>query len=321
MSTRIEVTPASLITHYLTAQRDAIATTEPGVRAGDADAIHDMRVATRRLRATLRTFRPLFDRARTDPLRAELRWLARLLGDARDGDVLAERLGAAIAAEPPELVIGPVAARVRNRLAADAAQAAQRLAAGLDSDRFAALRRELDAWSRVAVVAGAAGPEPAGRRRLRRRARWALRRADHRLDVAEPTPTPTPATNGENRASGKDSTPGPNDNDRRLHEARKAYKAARYAAEAVEPLGGPPAGKLIKRLKRLQDVLGEHQDTLVARDLLRDHGMRAYGEGDNAFTYGLLHARQRARGEQALAGVGRARRRAGKRGVRRWLNG
>src|SRR5438874_5710857 len=60
-----------VLSGYLAAQRDAIRDTEAGVRAGDAEAVHDMRVATRRLRRTLRTFRPLLDRGRTAPLRRD----------------------------------------------------------------------------------------------------------------------------------------------------------------------------------------------------------------------------------------------------------
>jgi CHAD domain-containing protein len=98
-----------------------------------------MRVALRRLRATLRAFRPLLDRSGTEPLRAELRWLSDLLGPVRDGDVPAQRLAEAVAAEPPELVIGPVAARIRQRLAATAARARADLVEGISSDRFSSL--------------------------------------------------------------------------------------------------------------------------------------------------------------------------------------
>src|SRR2546423_3425413 len=105
------------ITAYLSQQRDAIRSNDPGVRAGDPDAVHDMRVATRRSRSTLRTFRPLFDPT-VQRLRDELRWLGQALGQVRDGDVMAARLAAALAAQPPELVVGPGADRIPPRLAA-----------------------------------------------------------------------------------------------------------------------------------------------------------------------------------------------------------
>ena len=79
------------------------------MRRDEPDAVHKMRVGTRRLRSTLKTFRPLYDRDTTDRLRAELRWLAESLGHVRDAEVLAARLGRALDAEPDELVLGPVA--------------------------------------------------------------------------------------------------------------------------------------------------------------------------------------------------------------------
>jgi CHAD domain-containing protein len=111
---------------------------------------------------------------------------------------------------------------------------------------------------------------------------------------------------------------GGGDRNARLHHARKGYKRARYAVEAVAPLAGKPARRLAKRLTALQDVLGTHQDSIVTGELLRDYGMRAHLDGDNAFTYGLLHARQHEAGERSLADLADARRRAGRPKLRRW---
>jgi CHAD domain-containing protein len=80
-----------------------------------------------------------------------------------------------------------------------------------------------------------------------------------------------------------------------------------------------PADRLVERLKQLQDVLGDHQDATVTQHLLRQFGLLAYADGENAFSYGLLHARQREAGELILAELPAARRRAGRRKVRRWL--
>jgi CHAD domain-containing protein len=284
---------------YLRAQRQTLLAADPAVRADDPDAVHDMRVATRRLRSTLRTFRPLLDRARTEPLREELRWLAGVLGGVRDGHVMSRRLAAAIDSELPELVVGPVAARLQQRLAARTAEARTQLLAALDSPRYLTL---LDALDEVIDAAAHIDASPA---RLRRRARKALRRADRRMAAA---------------AAATGSRPGAAaTRDERLHEARKAYKRARYAAEAVVPLAGRSARRLAKRLSTVQDVLGSHQDARAAAELLRDYGMRAQLEAENAFTYGLLHARQQCAGGQALEGLPRALRRANRTKLRRWL--
>jgi CHAD domain-containing protein len=70
---------------------------DPGVRLGeDPEDVHWFRVATRKLRSELRTFRPLLGDAQMSSLRAELRWLGGKVGPVRDADVLAERLAATL---------------------------------------------------------------------------------------------------------------------------------------------------------------------------------------------------------------------------------
>ncbi|GAB3825558.1 CHAD domain-containing protein [Dactylosporangium cerinum] len=281
---------------YVAAARDAVVGHDPEVRGGDAEAVHRMRVATRRLRSTLRTFAPLLDASEgdLDRLHDEVKWLTGLLGEVRDGDVMAQRLADLLAAEPVELVIGPVPARIAQRLAASTEDARRRLIAELDGQRYITLLNDLDAL--VATVGGAGR---VGKREVRHLARRAVRRADRRLTAAAGAGAQT---------------------DERLHEARKAYKRARYAAELATPIAGPPAAKLADRITDLQDVLGAHQDAIVTAELLRTYGLRAFAEGENAFTYGLLHARQAEHGRAALAALPRARRRAGRAKVRRWLS-
>lgn len=279
---------AGAVVAYLRQQREALTTNEPGVRDGDETAVHDMRVAIRRTRSTLRSFRGMWHRERVDALRRELKWLADRLGPVRDGQVMAARLTDAVRAEPRQLVVGPVEARIRQHLTHDTSDALERVRAALDSDRYPALLAELDA------VIEAAADRSGGW--VRKRVRAALGRADRLLDGAD--------------------APDPHERDTRLHEARKAYKRARYAAE---PFDRKSARRLAKRLKALQDVLGVHQDTVVTRTVLRDLGMRSFREGGNAFTYGLLHARQQVAGEEALADLPAAARRARRGKLRRWL--
>lgn len=70
------------------------------VRRDVDDSVHQMRVTVRRLRSVLATFRPLYDRDRTEPLRAELIWLGALLGEARDAEVMRDRIGSLAGARP-----------------------------------------------------------------------------------------------------------------------------------------------------------------------------------------------------------------------------
>jgi CHAD domain-containing protein len=87
--------------------------------------------------------------------------------------------------------------------------------------------------------------------------------------------------------------------DRALHETRKAAKRLRYATEAVQPTLGKPAARLRKRLKPVQDLLGEHQDAAVSRPVLRELAEQAHLDGGNGFTYGLVYAAEVARAERA----------------------
>ncbi|MDT4995890.1 MAG: hypothetical protein QOH97_5782 [Actinoplanes sp.] len=189
--------------------------------------MHDIRVATRRLRSILRAFRPLLERERTEPLRDELHSLAERLGEVRDEDVMAQRLTAAMHAEPPELVLGPVAAQIQSQLVAHSARARVALVEALDSDRYQWL---------LTHSAALTAPLPSGvpKKRLRRLARKAVRRADARLAAAD-------------RAD-------PDQRDTRLPAARRAYQRARYAAEALRPVGRPSGRRASPREAR-QDPL------------------------------------------------------------------
>ncbi|MFE9203736.1 CHAD domain-containing protein [Micromonospora sp. NPDC007230] len=287
---------AAPVLDHAAAQRDALIGNHPGARSGAEDAVHDMRVAVRRLRSTLRTFRGLWDRRESELVRGELRWLGGQLGPVRDTQVMAARLADAVHAEPDELVLGPVAARLAERFAADLATALDELRAALDSDRYAELLRRLDA------LLEAPPARAVDARWVDRRIRRAVRRADERLDRA---------LAAGHRAGGTD--------DIALHEARKAAKAARYAVEVREPAAGKPAARLVARLKDLQDLLGAHQDSTVTREVLRRQALRAYAAGENSFTYGVLHARQAAAADRELPGLLRARDRARRRKIRRWL--
>ncbi|OJF14672.1 CYTH and CHAD domain-containing protein [Couchioplanes caeruleus] len=262
---------------YAREQRDAIEAHDAAVRAGDADGVHKMRVGTRRLRSTLKTFKSSFDPERAEFLKDELKWLADCLGDVRDGQVLQHKLAAASEGFPD------VAARIREKLEADVSRGRQALVEALNSDRYLALLDAMDAL--IDEARPDAGNAP-------RRVRKVLHRADALLDTAV--------------GDGVDAE---------LHDARKKYKQARYAVEVFAPAAGKPGKKLVSALTSLQDVLGAHQDSVVARELLRDVARTA----PDAFEYGVLYARQERIGEETfheLPAVIKSSRR-GK--LRRWL--
>ena len=300
-----EGSAAAVVGAYVRAQRDTIVEYDPRVRRDEPDAVHKMRVATRRLRSTLKTFRPLWDRAATDHLRAELKWLAEVLGKVRDAEVMAARLDRALAELPPEQLVGPVAARLTGGLRAQAAKDHRALVAALNGRRYAALLDELDAL--LAATPTDRGLRPAAAY-VPHRVRRVAAEVDRLLDAAESA-----------RPAGRPAVPGAHDRDSALHEARKAAKQARYAAETAAPVGGPGAAALASAMEDLQELLGDHHDSVVTRQLLRSVGMQAHGAGENGFTYGLLHATEAASASDLEAGLPAARKALHRKKATAWL--
>ncbi|MEU8529640.1 MULTISPECIES: CYTH and CHAD domain-containing protein [Streptomyces] len=266
-------TAGAAVLAYVRRQRDALVALDPAVRRDLPDSVHQMRVACRRLRSALKTYRKVLDRTATDPVRDELKWLAGELGHARDQEVLVARLRGHLDDTPRPLLLGPLRNRLRIWDAARSGDARRRSLAALDSPRHLALLDALDALL----------TDPPLRKRAGRPAAdvlpKAVLKAHGRLSAAV------------DHALGLD--PG-HDRDLALHEARKAAKRARYAAEVATPTLGKPAKKLASRVKAVQSLLGEHQDSVVAREALRALAVQAHGAGENAFTWGLLYGREEA---------------------------
>lgn len=259
---------------YLRAQIEAIVTQDPAVRRDLPDSVHQMRVATRRLRSALRGYRKVLDRPAADPIGTELRWLAAELGVDRDNEVLTRRLSAHVDDVPRTLLLGPVESRLRIWSVGRRTGSRERTLAVLDSERYRTLLAALDALLAEPPLRKGAEQSPGKvlpRALLKDYARLA-RRTEHALSLAP----------GEER-------------DVALHSARKAAKRARYAAEAAAPALGRPADRFRKRMKAVQSTLGDHQDSVVARETLREIAIAAHAAGETAFTWGLLYGDEQAR--------------------------
>jgi CHAD domain-containing protein len=240
-----DATVAEIVRRTLATSALRLLTHDAGVRIGeDPEEVHQARVATRRLRSDLRTFRDVLDPRWVRPLRDELRWLGSALGALRDAEVLRDRLRSRIQELPNadrraahELVdeIDP-----RREEARDA------LIAVMRDQRYVAL---LDA-----VVDAARAPgvlEEAASRTARDVFRPLLDAPWKHLETAVGV--------AQEEAS-----------DEALHAVRIRAKRVRYAAEAVAPVFGKKARAFARAAADLQGVLGEHQDSVVARSWLRD---------------------------------------------------
>ncbi|MFC8871731.1 CHAD domain-containing protein [Streptomyces sp. NPDC057148] len=265
--------PGRYVLTYLEQQVAALVALDPAARRDLPDAVHRMRVTCRRLRSCLRSYRSVLDRRVTDPVRAELKWLAGELGLARDQEVLRERLTAALAGLPGDLVLGPAAARLRVWDVSGGEEGRAHTREALASERYLRLLDALDGLLRQPPLRAGAAGKPA-----RTTARAVLKEYDRlagRVDHALELP------------------PGA-DRDAALHQARKQAKKLRYAAEVARPVLGKPAKRLGKRAKGLQQLLGDHQDSVVAQETLRELAVAAHAAGETAFTWGVLLGQERA---------------------------
>ncbi|MFE7274405.1 CHAD domain-containing protein [Streptomyces sp. NPDC057623] len=279
------VTAGDHVLAYVRAQRDAIVELDPAVRQDVEDSVHSMRVATRRMRSTFKSFGKVLDRTVTDPIGDELKWLAGELGVDRDREVLNERLSAALDEVPHALVSGPVAERLSHWAGDSPGGASGRLIGVLDSRRYLALLDAMDGVLADPPLRKAAGKKPG--KVLPKAVRKDFGKVSALVEQA------------------LELEPG-TDRDVAIHEARKKTKRTRYAAEAATPALGKPAKALTKTMKSLQNLLGEHQDSVMARQTLRELSAVAHAAGESAFTYGLLYGREEQRAaavEAELPGV------------------
>ena len=265
---------------------------DPGVRLGDdPEDVHQARVATRRLRSDLRTFSDLLDPDWTQSLRHDLKSIGHDLGAVRDTEVLLDRLRAHAERLPArdQAAARKIIQRLLQRW--DAARGDLRVALG--STRYRELLdRLVDAAREPAFVPGAAD--------------------DRAADVLPPLVTkPWEELN----AAVEELPDDPSDD--ALHQVRIRAKRCRYAAEAVAPAVGKRAHSFAKAIADLQDVLGEHQDAVVAEQWLREVG--AASTGAEVFVAGQLASLERVEVERTRGVWGDAWKAASKKKLRQWL--
>jgi CHAD domain-containing protein len=243
--------------------------------ADDDTAVHQMRVGCRRLRSDLSTFAALVDSDWAGALRAELGWLAKALGGARDAEVLRARLRRTAGADPLAPLDDAAVARIDADLAARHEDALITLDNALASDRYLALVDMLVDATRSPRLTALAG----------RPAHEVLPRL-----VAKPWRRMVYGRGGVDGAADLD----PAAPDERWHAVRIRGKRARYAVEAVAGVLGGAAADLAKALGAVQDLLGEHQDAAVAAETWLSIARSDPDDHSLAVTAGRLYERERA---------------------------
>src|SRR5207247_1380709 len=214
----------------------AFASAEPAARAGEVEPVHQLRVATRRLRTALRRFGPLLPARFAAAAHRDLAWLGGAIGAVRDLDVLSELLRGQAARLDPELrrAGGPLGVMLQEQRA----RALAALGTALDAKRC---RRLLE---RLAAFADSRAPVGRG-----------TRLGDVAPDLLRPH---VRAVVRAGRRLGPDAAPP------HLHRLRVRVKRLRYALETLRSLGDRATRELLARLERLQDTLGKGQDAATA---------------------------------------------------------
>lgn len=258
-----------LLRAYVETNLNVISLQEPRVRDNEPDAVHKMRVALRRLRSVLGAFRSVAEPDEVQRIRGELKWLAACLGEARDLQVIDQRLAGLIDAERLQFVVEPMSARLDERFASEYKAARVAGLAALDDGRYLRLLKSLAEFlqaplpkSSESVSTSQIVPGLIERRWKRTRSRV----RDYRKAPA-----------GSLR-------------DVALHEVRKSLKQLRYLAEAVPSSKRKTARRLIAAAEEMTTILGQHQDSVVTRELLVRWSAEAVLRGENGFSYGRLHA-------------------------------
>jgi triphosphatase len=258
---------------------------EPGARIGDdSEDLHDMRVATRRIRAALSTFDDVLP-VRFARFRDEFGWVADTLGAVRDLDVQLEQLDEWVAgsAEEDAGALEPL----RNILETQRREARERMLAVLDSGRYerlvaaviAGLQRgplKTSATSRQPVLGAAPDLILKRYRKVRKRGR--------RIEKDSPSSD--------------------------YHRLRIGCKRLRYTLEFLSEVYPKEIPLLVKRLVAVQDILGLHQDAFVAvrrlRSMMAEQGpslapATVFAMGMVARRYGEQEEDLRARFPKAYA--------------------
>lgn len=262
---------------------------DPLVRtSGDPEAVHQARVASRKLRSHLRTFGPLLDPEWSDALRSELGWLALGLGEVRDKEVLLERLrerAKSLPANDLRLAVG-----VLNLLEVEIESLRKKLMTDLDSPRYVDLLERLVAAAHTPATLPEADESAASVLPLLATGPWRRLRSGVKNLPDEPA-------------------------DADLHRIRILAKRARYAAEAVAPVVGVGATAFARNAAKLQTILGEHQDSVTAQAWLR--GTRIGGR--RAFVAGELIAVEHLAAEDARQKWSRVWKSLDRKSLRDWM--
>jgi CHAD domain-containing protein len=261
--------PEDPLNRAVAEQVDELLVWDRAVRADADDAVHQMRVTTRKIRSLLRESQGSFGLSDSAWVLNELRELASVLGVARDAEVLAQRYEQELNRLVPELVRGPIWERLVQGAQARYQTGLRRSLIAMRSQRYFRLLDALDSMMAETPVAASGEESPAvtidgAYKKVRKAAKAA-------------------AEVGQVDQADQESE---HHRDEALHRIRKRAKQLRYTAAATG------AEEVSKQAKAIQTLLGDHQDSVVSREHLSQQAEAAHVAGEDTFTYGLLYRQE-----------------------------
>lgn len=270
-------TALELVITDVAIHRNSLIAYDPLVRVDADDAVHQMRVATRRLRSVLSGFPTVLDAARTAHLDAELKLLARILGEARDSEVQLAIDTSLLRSESASDALRSVLTGAESAVHDRAIRAAH---AAMNSNRYFEL---LDAIDEL---------------------------------IADPPPGPDadmPASDAVDKAIAKSRkqirkaqgtlaglAEGSDEWSEHLHTIRKRAKRLRYSTDAAEPLGKKKYRQIGDVAKEIQSALGDYNDTHINRSRLAELAASGELSGHDLFVLGRIDAHQEFDGARAI---------------------
>lgn len=273
-----------LVVTDLSVHRNTLLTYDPQVRVDAPDAVHQMRVATRRIRSVLSGFPTVITGDRVTHLNDELRLLARILGDARDSEVQLEIDADLLSGRDasPALI-----AALTGTETATHDRALRAAHAAMNSQRYFTLLDALDE-----LITDPPGgedadiPAPAAVDKAISKNRKQIRKEQAELATL---------------------TEGSDEWQEQLHTIRKRAKKLRYATDAGDPLASKKYRQIKSVAKKVQSALGDYNDTRINRARLTELATGDFGlTNSDLFLLGRIDALQEAAGERALAAYRRA---------------
>lgn len=271
-------TALELLVVDIAEHRDALITYDPQVRVDAYDAVHQMRVASRKLRSLFSAFPRVLDPARTARVSAELKLLAGILGAARDAEVQIEIYQTLLADHDAsdELVDALVGAEERRH-----ERALRAAISAMSSDRYFALLDSVDGL----VADPPAGPDadlPAAEA-VQQAVRRSVKKVEKAQDLLAKLPEWSPEWIEQ------------------LHDIRKRAKRVRYTAEAAEALHNKKIDRAARAAKRIQSALGDFNDFSINREKIAEVVAADQITGRDMFILGRIDAQQAAQSDAAVA--------------------